>query len=217
MANYNHTMDLMAFIGARQAYLKVRDRNEGETDEEYAKVPVLEYSCIPNVPNNIIVSDDTSNEHYRNFSGKHARMSFAEFDLPNDSKLKQAARTRLMQSGTPETPHNVPCRELRPRYTKEFQESARKRYETQIKKEHPEWSALQDQGTNVLRGTERNALTRAINAKFPYSLGNGYLRESLQQPLSPYPQVQTNVVAQPTYEQAIDPFSAEIVNDELPF
>lgn len=218
MANYNHTMDFMSLIGARIVYLKARDRKEGETEEEYAKVPVLEYSCIPNVANNITVSDDNSNEQFRNYSGKHARIAFAEFDLPNDSRLKQAARTRLMQSGTQETPYNVPCRELRPRYTKEFQESARKRYEAQIKKEHPEWVNLEDQGVNVPRGIERNELTRAINAKFPYSIGTGYLREPMQQTTSPYTQVQSSATVPPvaTYEQVSVPSSGSN-EDDLPF
>lgn len=192
MANYNHTLDLMATIGSRIAYLKVRDRKEGETDEEYAKVPVLEYACIPTSANDITVTDDNSAEQYRNFSGKHARIAFSEFDLSRNSKLVQATLTRLMQRGEQETAYNVPCRELRPRYRKDWQDAARKRYEAQLKAQHPEWANLSDQGASLPQGTERNDLTRAINAKFPYSLGTGYLRESQQaQQASPY-------VAQPT-------------------
>lgn len=217
MANYNHTIDLMATIGSRMVYLKARDRKEGETDEEYAKVPVLEYACIPTAVNDILVSEDNSNEQYRNFSGKHARMAFSEFDLPNESKLKTAARTRLMQRGEAETPYNVPCRELKPRYRKEWQDAARKRYEAQLKAQHPEWASLSDQGSNLPRGTERNELTRAINAKFPYAIGNGYLRESLQQQ-QPYTAPAQNVqYTQPTAAPAYDDPFGDSFDPDLPF
>lgn len=216
MANYDHKLDLMSFIGARQVPLKIRERltdkdgNFIETEEEYAKVPVLWYSCIPNEPNGIEVKSDgregkpdvqkTAAEKaaemrliYRNYSGMTARVAFSEFDLPNSSKLLQYSRNKLLQRGEQETAYNVPCRELRPRYKKDFQEAKRKRYEEQLKAQHPEWTSLSDQGVSLPQGTERNELTRAINAKFPYSIGTGYLREPMQQAqqASPY-------VAQPT-------------------
>lgn len=219
MANYNHTLDLMACIGAQMVNLKIRPRKEGETDEEYAKVPVLEYACVPTQSNDISVVDDVREEQYRNYSGKHAYLAFSEFDLPNDSKLKQSKRTRLMQSGTAETPYNVPCRELKPKYRKEWQESTRKRYETMIKKQRPELANLEDQGTNLPRNIERNELTRAINAKFPYSLGTGYLRESQQpQQASPYTAYPSNTqYVEPAAQDAFDAVAYADPNSEIPF
>ena len=224
MARYRISLDLAATIGAQVLNLKARPRKDGETDEEYSKVPVFEFVCVPTQFNDMQVVADNSSEEYRNFSGKHVYMTIVDQPIHAQNTLVQSQRRRLLQDGKQETAYNVACRDIHPFYGKEHTEKLRARYEAYEKAKHPEWVSLADQGRSLPRGTERNPLTRAINAHIPYSIGHGYLIEETfgqaAQTAAPMAApAQTPQYTEPWNDAVADPLASEYAdpNSDLPF
>lgn len=179
MASYRFYADLMAFMGARYINAKARPQHEGESDEDYAKVPVVSGVFIPDKFNDIQVQADNSREGFRNASGLTARLNLNLYPLQlgndqngqprPDQKLVDAAKIRVQQQGEEVTAYNIPSVSCQASFRKEFLDDLRAKIARKLIAQNPEWA-----GTTEADNAE---LRRAVSAQVPYRLGLGYLRE----------------------------------------
>lgn len=179
MASYRVYADLMAYTGAQYINAKARPRKEGESDADYAKVPIVSGVFIPDKYNDIQVAADTSKEGFRNASGLTAKLNLNVYPLrlgngqdgqpTPHQKLVDAAKIRVQQQGNDVTAYNIPSVSVNASFRKEFLDDMRKKVAAQLIRQHPEW-----QGTTEETNTD---LRRAVSARIPYEIGLGYLRE----------------------------------------
>ena len=224
MASYRVQADLMAYMGAQYINAKARPRLEGETDEQYAQVPVVSGVFIPDKYNDILVQTDNSKEGFRNASGLTARISLNVYPLQlgndqngqprPDQKLVDAAKLRVQQSGEEVTAYNIPAVSVNASFRKEFIDDLRKKVAAKLLRQHPEWAGTSEEDNPDLR--------RAVSAQIPYRLGLGFLREpknaAPQQAAAPAPigisDFGIPVVGAPMMPP---PQGGEAVPDDLPF
>ena len=206
----------MALIGAQYVNMKARQRNAGESDESYAKVPVVSGIFIPDKFNDIDVKRDTRDESYRNKSGYTATVSMslypfaAEKEEDRDYKRIQSIKAGLKEKGKEVTRYNVPSHKVLISYGDEFRKQMRSRMAAKIIAQHPEWIGTTEEDNKDLR--------IAVSREMPYEIGTAYLREPKQQP-QVAPQGVAETAAVDSEQMPFDPFAApgEAAPDDLPF
>lgn len=216
MASYNFRPDLMALIGAQYVNMKARQRNAGESDESYAKVPIVSGIFIPDKFNDIEVRRDTRDEAYCNKSGYTATLNMslypfvAEKEEDRDYKRIQSIKAGLAEKGKEVTRFNVPSHKVLVSYGEEFRNKMRSRIAAKLIAQRPEWNGTTEEDNKDLR--------IAVSREMPYEIGTAYIREPKQQP-QVTPQGVAEAVSAADAQMPFDPFSAtgEAKIGDLPF
>lgn len=202
----------MAYLGAQYIQTKARPRMKDETDESYAKVPLVTGIFIPDKFNDISVQEDTRKEGSRNKNGLTARASMNMFGMGrNDEKLLDSIRVRLVQDGKTPDEYNTPSHKVNASFREEFVKATRQRIQNRLLAQHPEWNGTTEENNPDLR--------RAITMEIPSQLGLVYLNR----PRDPQPQQQVAPVytaetyTQPAPQVADMAPQGETACDDLPF
>lgn len=222
MANFHFSADLMQYIGAQYISAKARPRKEGETDEQYAKVPVVSGIFIPDKYNGIEVQADNSDPKYRTKSGLTAKANFSMYAMrlgnnqdgtPTfDQKTVNTFSSRLLQNGEQPDAYNVPSHRINISMKEEHIIKLRAMYQNKVLAEHPEWAGTTEETNAELR----KEITKCI----PNNVGLAFLnRPKKQENAAPqYAQPAPMLEAQPAFpEPANNPFGGEVPVTDLPF
>ena len=217
-ANYHFQVDLMAYIGAQYIQTKARPRMKDETDESYAKVPLVTGIFIPDKFNDINVRQDNSAPEFRNSSGLTAaiNMNMSAMRLGSnqsgeptpDQKTINSISTRLIQNGDTPDAYNVPSHRVRVSFSEEFRKNMRAIFAKKAIDAHPEWAGTTEENNAELR--------KAVNRSMPNNLGLVYLNR----PRDPQPQQVAPVYTPEAYaapSPQLGEQQGEASFDDLPF
>lgn len=220
MASFHFSEDLLAYLGAQYLSAKSRPRMEGETDEQYAKVPVVSGIFIPDKFNGIDVKPDTREPQYRNKCGLTARANFNMFSMrlgnnadgtpTSDQKMINGFTNRLLQNGEQPDAYNVPSHRVRVSMGEELTKKLRAMMQNKLLAEHPEWAGTTEETNAELR--------KEINNSLPGEMGLAFLNRPKQQSAAVQQPVQApDMMAQPAPSaMPAEPFGEAPITD-LPF